>query len=365
MSVLWLTGAPGVGKSTVGWALYTRARMGGRPVAYVDIDQLGLLVPAPTADPEYHRLKATNLVEVVDVFRCHGAQQVIVSGVVDPHRGIDPYVRGAKEIEFTLIRLHCGREELRRRYLERGAANERVDEVLAVADALDRSGVGSPLDTTTMSLDEVVETLSDRIRPATQSHPVSPASKSVQPVPEKRAAILLLAGPTAVGKSTVGWEVLQILRGRGIPAAFIDVDQLGFYGSGLAPDIKADNLVRVWRGYRGAGARVLVLVARGVPHRYQQLLSHELVTTAYLAASPSELADRIARRGRGQGPGLAGDSLIEASAWQQSRTATRATEETTALRQHRGTALIVDTDHATSSAVAAELADLFPSGILT
>ena len=45
--VLWLCGPPGVGKSTVGWAIYSQLIQSGLQTAYVDIDQLELVIPAP------------------------------------------------------------------------------------------------------------------------------------------------------------------------------------------------------------------------------------------------------------------------------------------------------------------------------
>lgn len=358
MSVLWLTGAPGVGKSTAGWALYSLAKAEGLPVGYVDIDQLGLLLPAPTGDPDYHRVKAANLVAVLETFRRHGAQQLIVSGVVDTERGIEPYARVAADVEFSLIRLTCTREELRRRYLGRGSTAERLDELMDLVDALERNAVGTPLDTTAMAPPAIAEMLADRIRRVGPAQPTVPAP--VVP-PEEPAPVLLLAGPTAVGKSTVGWEVLQILRERGIRAGFVDVDQFGFYPSDSAAKIKVESLQRVWRGYRGAGARALIVVARGAPQAYEQALADELVTTAYLEASPSVLAERIAERGRGLVHGLAGDSLAGASVRQQARTLERSGEEVAVLRQQRGDALVINTDHETSSAVAAKLAEVFRS----
>ncbi|MBF6331663.1 AAA family ATPase [Nocardia transvalensis] len=366
ISVLWLTGAPGVGKSTVGWELHTWARAEDLPVAYVDIDQLGLLAPPPTGDPDCHRLKAANLVEVVRTFRRHGAHHVIVSGVVDPDRGIEPYVEDAADLEFTLVRLRCTREELRRRYLDRGSTGERLDELMSVADAYDRNAVGEPFDTTTMPPGEVVRKLSDRIRPALQANSPTtvplPAPRDADVPGREQMTVLLLAGPTAVGKSTVGWEVLKTLWERGLPAAYVDVEQLGFCHPDAAPKAKADNLLQVWRGYRRAGACALIVVARGEPLRYRQALADELVITVHLEASPSELAKRIAQRARGEGPRLAGDSLIGTSDRQRARTIERSVAEATALRRHRGAALVIDTDRETSSAVAAKLADVFRKG---
>jgi hypothetical protein len=60
VQVIWLYGTPGVGKSTAGWALMNglavTAVTRGQP-AYVDIDQLGMLYPAPPDDPWADGLK--------------------------------------------------------------------------------------------------------------------------------------------------------------------------------------------------------------------------------------------------------------------------------------------------------------------
>ncbi|RDI68508.1 AAA family ATPase [Nocardia pseudobrasiliensis] len=351
-SVLWLTGAPGVGKSTAGWGLFMWARAAGRAVAYVDIDQLGLLAPVPEGDVGYHRIKAGNLVEVVEVFRRHGVEQVIVSGVVDPVRGIAPYVG---DLDITLVRLRCTAGELRRRYLGRGSSGERVVQALEFSDLLDRNGIGVPLDITTLSPEAVVDALSERIGTAAQGNTVPPTTETdgfTEPLP-----VLLLLGPTAVGKSAVGWEVLRTLWDRDLPAAFIDAEQLGFHPDGSGPNIKAQNLLRVWHGYRRAGARALIVVTRGQPEPFTRALCEEFVTTVRLDASPEELAKRIAQRAHGQGPGLAGDSLIGASAERQTRTGRRADAEARTLRRNTDGIPVIETDGADIASIAAELAD--------
>lgn len=52
--VLWLYGADAVGKSAVGWEVYTLLAQAaedggpGEPVAYLDTDYLGFCSPAPS-----------------------------------------------------------------------------------------------------------------------------------------------------------------------------------------------------------------------------------------------------------------------------------------------------------------------------
>lgn len=60
----------------------------GVEAAYVDIDQLGICYPEPALDPGRHRMKARNADAVVANFQDAGARCVVVSGVVDPARGV-------------------------------------------------------------------------------------------------------------------------------------------------------------------------------------------------------------------------------------------------------------------------------------
>ena len=58
---LWLCGPVGVGKSSVGYAIFQLIYRSGIKVAYVDLDQVGLCYPSPADDPHNHRVKAQNL----------------------------------------------------------------------------------------------------------------------------------------------------------------------------------------------------------------------------------------------------------------------------------------------------------------
>jgi adenylylsulfate kinase-like enzyme len=81
--VVWLCGAPGVGKTAVAWKIYERLLRADRAPTYVDVDQLGICYPEHASDPARHRLKARNVAVLRANYAVAGARCLVVSGVVD------------------------------------------------------------------------------------------------------------------------------------------------------------------------------------------------------------------------------------------------------------------------------------------
>lgn len=158
--MVWLCGATGSGKSTVGWQVYQQVLRGGHTAAFVDLDQIGLLRPAPPDDPLNHRVKARNLAAMWEAFSADGATYMVVNGPVRDPAAIATYTEALPAVELTVCRLHAGPEELEARIMERGRGGswaapgdplkDQPDDVLrklaaeAVADAeaLERAGLG-------------------------------------------------------------------------------------------------------------------------------------------------------------------------------------------------------------------------------
>ena len=316
VAVLWICGPPGVGKTAVAWEVHRRN--GG---AYVDIDQLGICYPDPAADPGRYRMKARNLAAVVANARAAGVRSVVVSGITDPN-GVEP-IPGAT---LTVCRLRADREVLRRRYLGRGARPEHVDQVLREADELDEREAGDVcVDTTGLSVAQVVEQVEQ--------------AAGDWAGPER---VLWFCGTTGVGKSVVGFAVYLRLLDTGVRAGFADVGQLGF---GLGEQTRADNLAAVWRTYREAGARVLVVVGP-----YLDVFPD--ATVYRLEASRDDLADRIRRRGRGESWSEPGDPLAGRSEDELDRVVEEAVARAELMR---GIGTAVDTSGRTAEEVAASL----------
>ncbi|MGW1029583.1 AAA family ATPase [Streptomyces sp. NPDC002577] len=176
--VLWLCGATGVGKSTVGFEVYQRVLRAGVTAAYIDLDQLGFCHPAPDGDPGNHRVKARNLAAVWGTYRAAGAQCLIMTGPVESEAAVEAYADALPAAELTLCRLHAGREQLTERIMLRRDGGSWVqpgdplrgqpvahllkiaDQAVASAAALEEAGLGDlRIDTDGRTAEQVADVL--------------------------------------------------------------------------------------------------------------------------------------------------------------------------------------------------------------
>ncbi|MFK4183688.1 hypothetical protein ACI2L4_06665 [Streptomyces sparsogenes] len=174
-SVLWVCGATGVGKSTVGFQLFRKALGDGRTAAYLDLDQIGFCGPAPADDPGNHRVKSRNLAALWRAYRAVGARCLTVVGRVEDESVLQAYTDALAPATVTLCRLHAGRAELTRRILSRGRGGswpqpgdplrgrpaerllQAADAAVAEAAALERAALGIRVDTDGRTVEEVAE----------------------------------------------------------------------------------------------------------------------------------------------------------------------------------------------------------------
>ena len=275
VALLWLCGPSGVGKSSVAWEIFAQLSRAGIKSAYLDADQLGLCYPAPADDPGNHRVKAHNLGEVWPTFRDAGVSCLVVSGGVTSIDGYHSYVDGMPGAVPTLCRLRVGPDELRERFRARAWLVHLADEAVAEAEALDRDDFADlAIDTSGRPVADVARLVRQRAgywpgcvdaraaRPAQPAHRDKGADRDAAEPP---APVLWLCGTSAVGKSTVGYEIFTRVRTDGVKAAYVDLSQISFCQP--APDddphnhrLKAANLGAMWPTFRAAGARCLVVI---------------------------------------------------------------------------------------------------------
>jgi adenylylsulfate kinase-like enzyme len=360
--VLWVCGPPGVGKTSVGWEIYRELARGEIEVGYVDIDQLGICSPEPPSDPGRYEMKARNLNVVVRNFGAAGARCAVVSGVVDPEHGVDR--DELRDAAVTVCRLRADGAILRQRFLARGSPREAIRAVWRDAELLDaRDAADACVDTTGLSVAEAAR----RVREST-GWPPSPSSTARLRAPTTSIAskgasgpILWLHGVTGVGKSTVGFEIFQILRRSGLAAGYVDVDQVGFcHGHATDHHLRASNLAELWQTYRGVGAQALVVVgpleSQAAADIYAEALPAATFTWCRLRAGRDQLSSRIAQRGQGGSWAQPGDPLRDQSPDDLLRVAERAVRESRALDQVM-LGMRIDTDASSAAQTAQRVLD--------
>ncbi|MFC7535153.1 AAA family ATPase [Actinoplanes sp. GCM10030250] len=351
--VLWLSGAPGAGKTTVAWALYRELTREGLEVGYVDIDQINMCYPEPANDPGRFRLAENNLAAVVAGFRTAGARAVIVSGCADPGRDSP----ALPNIALTRCGLRADPEVLHRRLVAR-----RADPAfIAAAMTAPADQAGPSVDTTGLTVDEVVAEV--RNRTAGWMDRTGPAQETERRTPAD-GPILWVCGPTGVGKSTAGFDFYL----RHVLGAYVDLGQLGFFHR--ADDkIKAGILAALWRNFRDAGAEHLTIVGRAVNinswEAYAKALPFSSLTVCRLQASAGELTRRIMLRREGGPWAEPGDALRNQPLPHLEAIAAKAVSEAAALDRAalgaRGALgdlrdLRIDTDGQTPAQTADEIA---------
>jgi adenylylsulfate kinase-like enzyme len=366
--VLWLCGPPGVGKTTIGWEIFRRLTTAGIDTGYVDIDQLGICYPEPRSDPGRYRMKERNLGLLVANFRRAGARCIVVSGVVETTKAID--TEQLPQAVLTVCRLTTSTDELKERSYRSGAASSELQAVLRYAEAMDRSDFADvSIDSTGLAVDEVGRRVLERSGgwPRLPAQTGPPDIGPAQPTPDvsdvegPSGPVLWLCGTTGVGKSSVGWQVLEITRRAGITTGFVDLEQIGFYRPVPATDpdnhrVKADNLGTIWRTFRASGAQCLVVVGsindQAAVKQYIDSVPESAVTLFRLDAGRDELTRRTLLRGQGRGWRSPGDPLVGQPTATLLRIADEATSNADALHRMAIGDMSVDTDRRTIEEVA-------------
>lgn len=146
----------GVGKSSVGWEIFTQLRNTGIKTGYADADQLGLCYPVPEDDPVNHRVKSLNLGAVYHNFRDAGARCFIFSGSVSSAEELRMYREQISGASLSLCMLSANPSVIRSRFLQRGWNPRLVGEAVREANQLKRARFADlRVDTDDRSIKEV------------------------------------------------------------------------------------------------------------------------------------------------------------------------------------------------------------------
>ena len=311
---LWLFGPCGSGKTAAGFELYRQFRGEGRRVGFIELDQLGICLP--DSDPVRAPVKTANLLAALQNFHGMGAAGVIVSGDLagDP---MDRVLRTAGEHAPALIRLRATTEEYEARLRRRGAPSSYIAWSRSYDATFARAG-DIDVDTSGLTVEQVAARIRNQLgrwwpRCASGAAAFAPGV-ACGGFPGGRVA--LICGPTPAGKSAVAWQVFMKSVREGVPAAYLDLAQVGFLssaGDAAVAELKARNLEAIWRHLAGRGAQRLVLsgevTSRAELDRYRRGLGRTGLRIYTLTATVSTLISRAALRGQGDAIELPGDEL--------------------------------------------------------
>ena len=362
--VLWLCGPAGVGKSTVSWQLFSELGDAGVPVAFADTDQLGMCHPAADEEPGRQRVKVQNVGAMIPNYRAAGAQYAIINGVIDPVSGLP--AEWPPQSEVTICRLRASHDEVERRFLARDGESEDLAELLSeVRDEITGFDQGSfadaCVDTTGVTQGDVAALVRDVCK-AWPGFSADHAAPRVQGNELARTGVdgagvdgevMLIAGPTGVGKSTVGFRVyVNCMNGR-LGAGYVDLEQIGFIRPAPCDAmqrhrLRARNVAAIWRNYRAAGATHLVATGpiedRAAFQVYAEELPAASVKLCRLRAGYDQLSQRIMSRGAGGSWPQPGDPLRGQPEEMLRAVAARAAEEAAALDRSGPGGVAIDTD---------------------
>jgi hypothetical protein len=318
--LLWLCGPSGVGKSSVGWEIYSRLTRSGVSAGLVELDQIGMCFPAPDDDPSNDRLRAGNLGRLWSSFRSRGVRGLVVTGNVDSADALRRFLDQLPGAEVTMCRIRAEREELRGRYVERGLFPGLLDRVLEDADAMDAAHFAEfSVDTSGTNVVDAAGVVLERTGWSPSAEPMPAVDVPFADDASNLGAttpLLWLCGPRCVGKKATGFTIVAKLWRAGINAAFVDLEQVSYYGpfDGSGPGdprdhrLTATNLGAVWRGFRAAGA-VCVVISGDLDDPdlvsvYAAEVPGARLITCRLVAGLEQLTERVLGSASSQGPGI-------------------------------------------------------------
>lgn len=315
-AVFWVCGAPGAGKSVAAEALYQALARDGMSVAYVDIDQLGMLYPADNDDPFRHVLKTEALLAVLPGYTAAGAQVVVVSGVVDPEVG--PARLLTAELHTTLGLLSADPAVLRERIRARRWDEQDVGQ--AVADNAALRGacfVDFTIEAAGLSVAQTVE----QLRAHVQVVPLCTGATLSMGCSPGRLRVVLITGPRVLASSRVGFALAQEWWRRNRRTGFLNREQLGFLAGHKPaqpndPSLQLTQLAAMHALLDTRGAELLVVGGhfgddgRAALH---SVLPEAAVTVIRLRADAPTLQASVRSRVNGSEARLAGDDLVGAA----------------------------------------------------
>jgi len=162
-----VTGTVGIGKSTIGYAVAQRMAARGVPTAFIDVDELSRLWPAPTGDPFQTELILANLRTIAPNYEGAGAELLILAWVVQDAEDLT-HLEAALGLPVTAVRLTAPAAVVEARLRNRHQGPERdglawhlrrAPELVAIQDG----GLALPTVDASGPVDQVADAVIERL----------------------------------------------------------------------------------------------------------------------------------------------------------------------------------------------------------
>ncbi len=365
LPVVWLVGAAGVGKSTVGWQVRANLAAVGISAAFVDSDQLRLAVGAGGVSET--ELIARGLRALDPGYRDAGAELLVVAGLADGRAHVRELLPGVEPADILICHLHADDAAIRDRIRQRGWQVDLTDKAVEYAARIDRGWADLRIDTSTLSPQQVAATVSHAAQAhlhrvdheASRDTAVCTDRHTAERLPDR---VLLVAGPGGIGTSTIGFQVYTQLAKSGHHVGYLDLHQLGFLGAEPRGDqlvsLRSRNARAVAATLADSGIDTIVATADLVTatavlrtswRREARVLAFELY------ASPSTIAERIRMLAQGHAPPIAGDHRRGLSGHALDKSIAASLAEASKLRLRIAGAHMISADGAEAATTAAKI----------
>ncbi len=235
--IILLNGALGVGKTETSWALlekFDRAVM-------LDGDYIGAVHPFEIYDAARVEYLHRTLVHLIQFHRQNGYEDFVINYVFEKPETLASLRKRLIELDdrVRVYRLMCDAEELAHRIQMRGGDRfewelARARELTAIQNAAAlRGDMGTPIDTTGLSVVQVVDAIWAHIRQGVEIAPYNPAWAGMFSAEAARVRAAL--GELAVDIHHIGSTSVPGLDAKAIIDIMVTVQKLDFARDCIAP----------------------------------------------------------------------------------------------------------------------------------
>lgn len=160
-SILFITGTVGVGKSSVADEVFEILKAQAKPVALINVDELGYAYPHPQDDPFHTRLRLKNLTAIWPNYREAGVKALIIPYVIESRKSLERFSEAVPNADIFVVRLDAPLPVLEDRIRNRplgGDEEWHIKRAAELAAILEQTGVADvTIDTERKTISEVAQ----------------------------------------------------------------------------------------------------------------------------------------------------------------------------------------------------------------